>query len=111
MGNAILVKSGYNESNTKTITRNNVKVPVSSWAEDKTGDNYRFESYPYKADITVEGITTEYLPNVIFGMNEAISGKFAPICESGAGIVSIWAQEIPTSEITIATISATLEVV
>lgn len=58
-----------------------------SFAADNT-----YQDYGYKGTITVTGATASMRPEVIFGLTEAMSGNYAPICESGAGVVYIYAK-------------------
>ena len=58
-----------------------------SFASDNT-----YQDYGYKGTITVTGATASMRPEVIFGLAEAMSGNYAPICESGAGVVYIYAK-------------------
>lgn len=73
-----------------------ISVPVSSWKSDTT-----YETYPYKADIDCEGVTADYKPDVTYDVQEATSGVYAPVAQTGAGVVSIYASEIPVDVITI----------
>ena len=80
----------------------NVSVPTSSWTADNT-----YVDYPYAATASLgsnSGITSSYYPEVIFNVDDALSGYFAPVCESTTNGVKIWASDIPSSTITIATI-------
>lgn len=105
MAEAILVKGGYSESNTKTLLFENTIVAISDW-----NDNTEYSEYPYKASIACEGVTENHSPEVVFSMNDATSGNFAPICDSAQNVVYIWAIKKPESEITIPIIRATLVV-
>lgn len=58
-----------------------------SFASDNT-----YQDYGYKGTITVTRATASMRPEVIFGLTEAMSGNYAPICESGAGVVYIYAK-------------------
>lgn len=51
-----------------------------------------YSDYGYKGTITVTGATASMRPEVVFGLTEAMSGNYAPICESGAGVVYIYAK-------------------
>lgn len=77
-----------------------VSVAVDAWTEDTT-----YTDYPYRADIPCEGVTADYKPEVTFDVPEAISGVYAPVAVTGAGVVSIYAKEIPADAIVIPTIS------
>ena len=70
---------------------------VTTWTADTT-----YSDYGYKADIALEGVTADTYVEVIFALTEATSGDYAPICSSGAGIVTIYSKVNTT--ITIPTI-------
>lgn len=80
----------------------NKTIAVSAWSADTT-----YPNYPYKADVSCSGVTANYYPEVIFDLNDAISGYFAPVCQSVAGAVRIYASNIPSGTITIPTIKCT----
>lgn len=103
MADAILVKTSYNESNTKTLLFSNKVVQLSTWVDDET-----YTDYPYKADITCDGMTANHTPEIVFSLTDATSGDFAPVCNSGTNKVTIWAKRYPDGDITIPTITATL---
>lgn len=75
-------------------------IATSAWADDTT-----YSDFPYKASISCSGVTSSYLAEVIFGLEDVISGIFAPINETGSNVVYIWASEKPSATITIPTIS------
>lgn len=80
----------------------NISVATSKWAADTT-----YADYPYVATASLgnnSGVTSSYYPEVIFNVDDALSGYFAPVCESTTNGVKIWASDIPSSTITIATI-------
>ena len=77
----------------------NVSVPTASFTADTT-----YKEYPYKADIILPQIGTTLVPTVIFSLTDAESGNYAPVADSGAGYVRIWAKKAPESTITIPTI-------
>lgn len=77
-------------------------VGTDSWVE---GTSYT--NYPYYADIACSGVTANYYPEVIFNPDDAISGYFAPVCESISEKVRIFASDIPEATITIPTIKCT----
>lgn len=59
------------------------------------------EDYPLEYRIYDERILASMVPTVIFSEEDALGANFSPICESFNGYVSIYAKEIPESEITI----------
>ena len=78
----------------------NTTVQVSDFVSDNT-----YTGYSYRADVTVNGITANDYPTVIFSPEDSISNNFARFVESGNGYVSIWCKQIPESSITIPTIT------
>lgn len=82
----------------------NKTVSPSAWALDTSAN--ASELYPYQATITCSGVNDTYFPQVIFSFNDALSGYFAPVCESvNNNGIKIWASDIP-DEFTIPTIIA-----
>ena len=63
-----------------------------------------YDEYPYKADIVLPEIGDSLVPTVIFSLADSESGNFAPVAESGAGYVRIWAKEKPEEAVVIPTI-------
>ena len=74
-------------------------VPVSAWAEDST-----YEDYPYRAAVTLSGVTAAMIPEVVFGVDAMSDNNFAPVAECYNGGVYIYAADVPESTITIPTI-------
>ena len=77
----------------------NVVVPVSAFVADDT-----YADYPFKADVDVPDATVDLVPTVVFSLDDAQSGNFAPIAESGDEYVRIWTKEKPEDDVTIPTI-------
>ena len=71
----------------------NLSVSCGSIVSDST-----YGTYPYRADIAVPGAKPEHLPLVVFGLEDAVSGNFAPLAEAKEGAVSIFMKEIPSAE-------------
>lgn len=74
-------------------------VPASAFVADSTS-----EDYPYRAAISLSGVVSGMVPEVVFGLADAVSGNFAPVVEAYNGGVYIWAAEVPETSITIPTI-------
>lgn len=74
----------------------NANVLSSSWVADNT-----YEDYPYKAVIPVLGMTINHIPDVYFDAANALSGVFASFAESGVSSVTIWATELPSTDISV----------
>ena len=62
-------------------------VSASSWVSDST-----YANYPYRCDINCVGITADSIVEVIFAMDEATSGNYAPICASSLNTVTIYSK-------------------
>lgn len=92
------------EDESTTLLFQNKNVATTAWVNDTT---YQESGFLFKADIACEGVTADFLPTVIFSVADAMSGNFAPACDSGAGVVTIYAMTKPTSAIIIPVIECT----
>jgi len=89
-----------------TYTRGNnsfsATVLPSSFAEDST---YAEQGFNFKATIPLDERIFDYaFATVAFSMADAMSGNYAPYCETYDGGVYIWAKEKPTSNLIIPSI-------
>lgn len=101
MSEAILVKGSYSESNTRTLVFKEVKIPVDSWTEiPNFNPSSKDNVYKYYATGVCTGLTDNFIPEVIFSTDDAVSGIFGPTCESGTNSITIYAKSIPETEIT-----------
>lgn len=73
------------KGNASIITSTNVSVTENSWVADST-----YSGYAYKADVTIAGVTSDYFADVCFSNANALSGYYAPVCESGNGYVRLY---------------------
>lgn len=95
---------------TKVYT--DVVVAASNWGmytATLTGEADIVADYPYKADITLEGITAEHCAKVSFAPAEIADGVYAPYNNTQAGKLRIYANAKPIEAITIPTIYAVKE--
>jgi hypothetical protein len=76
-------------------------VEASSWVSDST-----YPDYPYRCDLACNGVTEDMYADVTFNIEQANSGDYAPICETGTNIVSIWSSN--NINITVLTIAVEL---
>lgn len=60
-------------------------IEANNWVEDS-----RYENYQYCASLSCPGVTENDYAEVVFNVEHASSGNYAPVCESGASIVKIW---------------------
>ena len=81
------------------LTFTNTTVEAASFAADET-----YGDFPYRAAVPLAGAAEAMTPEVVFGAADAMSGTFAPVAESYAGGVYIYAAEIPSAAVTIPTI-------
>lgn len=63
-----------------------------------------YDDYPCRATVSLTGVTASTYSEVIFSLNDAVGGNFAPICETYAGGIYLYASEIPSSSMTIPSI-------
>lgn len=75
----------------------NKTVAVSAWVADTT-----YEDYPVKATVACSGVTANDGVDLVYGMEDATSGNFAPIANTVSNGVEIWAKE--AAAVTIPTI-------
>ena len=87
---------------TRTIYYTDIRVPTTDFVSDST---YSSQGYSVAATIPFIEATASMSGNVTFSLADAISGNFAPIAETGAGYVKIYAQSVPTASISIPTIA------
>ena len=83
----------------KKLAFANTAVAVASFVADST-----YEDFPYRAAVTLTGVTSSMIPEVVFGVVDAMSGIFAPCAETYNGGIYIYAAEPPEAAITIPTI-------
>jgi hypothetical protein len=81
------------------LTFTNTTVETASFAADET-----YGDFPYRAAVPLTGAAEAMTPEVVFGVTDAMSGTFAPVAESYAGGVYIYAAELPSAAVTIPTI-------
>ena len=60
-------------------------VTASSWTADTT-----YTDFGYVCNLPCSGVTANMYAEVVFDVAQATSGNYAPICETGNGIVKIW---------------------
>lgn len=73
---------------------------TSDWESDTT-----YTDYPYRATVVEDGEITAYMfAEVVLSPADATSGNFAPVCQTYAGGVYIYAKTVPDAITTIPTI-------
>lgn len=81
------------------LTFTNTTVAAAAFAPDTT-----YADFPFRATVSLAGVTGAMVPEVVFGATDAASGIFAPVAESISGGVYLYASEVPSANITIPTI-------
>ena len=77
----------------------NQTIATSAWASDAT-----YADYPYRASVALPPITAVSFVEIVFSPADATSGNFAPVCDTYAGGVYLYAKAVPDAAITIPTI-------
>lgn len=83
-------KFAYLESDGKpcTVAWQNMTVAASDWVAST-----EFEDFPYEAKIILtDFVNFSSIPQVVFGLTEATSGNYAPICKAGDKGVYIYSK-------------------
>lgn len=81
------------------LTFSNTIIPAASFVSDST-----YTDFPYRAAVTLAGVTAVMLPEIIFSAADAVGGNFAPVAESYLGGVYLYAAAVPEEAVTIPTI-------
>lgn len=84
----------------KPLRSTNLSVLAGAWANDAT-----YADYPKRAAVPVTGALASMTPDVVFALADAISGKLAPVAAAYDGGVYIYAKEVPSGTVTIATLT------
>ena len=80
----------------KRLTFVNTNVAASAWAADET-----YTDYPYRAAIPLTGVTAASFAEVVLSPTDAVSGAYAPVCETYAGGIYLYANAVPSVAMTI----------
>ena len=83
------------------LTFSSTSVPAASFVSDST-----YADYPYRAAVTLTGVTASMIPEIVFGVSDAMSGNYAPVAEAYDGGIHLYAAAVPDAAITIPTILA-----
>lgn len=73
-----------------------ISVLTSAWTDDET-----YEDFPFRASVTLEGVTEDFAPSVTFAPEDALENIFAPVAETYDGGIYIYACESPAETVTI----------
>lgn len=96
-------KGNFEGTVSSISTKNLINVLPSQWIDDTE----LLSEYSYRADVEVSGATENDSPLVTFSAEDANSGNFAPVANSGKDTVTIYAKNKPSDTITIQSIVLT----
>lgn len=97
-----LTNKAYVDS--KTLAFGPQTVATSAWAANTT---YSAQGYGFRASVPLSGVTADHIPDVTFAMADAVSGNLAPLADTYAGGIYIYAKEQPTATVNIASVVCT----
>ena len=80
----------------KRLTFVNTNVAASAWAADET-----YADYPYRAAIPLTGVTAASFAEVVLSPADAVSGAYAPVCQTYTGGIYLYANAAPGAAVTI----------
>ena len=83
----------------KKLVFDNVTVATSAFVSDTT-----YSDYGYRAAISLDGVNSSMIPEVIFDADIAASGDFSSVSAAYDGGVYIYSASVPSSDIVIPTI-------
>lgn len=84
---------------TKKLLYVNVAIPSTSFASDST-----YEDFPYRATMALSSVSSSMIPELTFGLEDAVEGIFAPVAETYNGGIYVYANGIPENTTIIPTI-------
>lgn len=97
-----LTNKAYVDS--KTLAFGPQTVATSAWSANTT---YSAQGYGFRASVPLSGVTADYIPDVTFAMADAVSGNLAPLADTYAGGIYIYAKEQPSATVNIASVVCT----
>ena len=95
-----------------TIINTDITVTTSDFVLYNPADDFETEistDYPYKADISIGGVTSDYVVTVVPSYAAAMLGILCDYNQTKAGIVRIYASEVPETDILLRTIHCVKE--
>ena len=86
----------------KVLAFEDVEIQPSAWQADET-----YAEYPFRAAVTLSGVTENFVPDIVLSPEDALSNVFAPIADSYSGGVYLYANEAPAGTVTVPTVKCT----
>lgn len=81
----------------------NISIATSDWKATTEEEETAF-GFAYCADITIEGVTTDYVALVNFALEESLSANYAPVAVTYDGFVRVFACEVPNKTIIVGSV-------
>lgn len=88
----------------RVLTFAGKSIPANAWASDSEMSQAGF---PFRAAVTLPGVTASMVPDVYLSAEDAMGGSFAPVAKTYNGGVYLYAAGRPEAAITIPTIRLT----
>lgn len=85
--------------NAEIIQGNFVEVPAASWVADNT-----YTDFPFKADISIPGITEDWYPMISYAYADAVGGNYCIDVVSDTNKITIWCATVPEDNLMIESI-------
>ncbi|MBE5877707.1 MAG: hypothetical protein E7290_12570 [Lachnospiraceae bacterium] len=101
------VAEAIQELQLNTIINSNLTVAASSFTTYTASGDLESEivaDYPYKADISIGGVTADYVATVTPSYAAAVLEILCPYNQTKAGYVRIYANEVPETDIVFRTV-------
>ena len=93
------VKAVREDMQAQKLVFSDITVQASAFAADST-----YPDYPYRAAVALTGVLESMIPEVVFSVSALISTGFAPVARCFDGGVYIWADSVPSGDVSIHTI-------
>lgn len=65
---------------------------VTNYTVDQWSESTTYEGYPYQAAIPLQGVTSSDYVEIVYDLVQAVSGNYAPVCNTTEGSVTIYAK-------------------
>ncbi len=107
IANLAVPSSQYDAANKKyvderTVFFENVIVPSGSWTN---GGMYAGAGFPFTANVILQGVDASMVAIVAFSENDKKDITFCGSCNTGAGLIQVYAETNPGRDITLAMIT------
>lgn len=80
---------------------------ATNWTQLSSSASDYNEDFPWRGELSCSGVNPSMVPEVIFGVTDAMSGEFAPIARIDTnGKVYIYAASQPSVTVTVQTVLA-----